>query len=68
MRDDCKAMEPALYEPQAVLAHPADRPTTDRDAIRAVYQRMRGPHGDLQYVRRYSGPAGTLNCCCLACL
>jgi ketosteroid isomerase-like protein len=30
----------ALYEPQAVLAYPADRPTTGREAIRAVYQRM----------------------------
>ena len=30
----------ALYEPQAVLAYPADRPTTGRDGIRAVYQRM----------------------------
>jgi ketosteroid isomerase-like protein len=30
----------ALYEPHAVLAYPADRPTTGREAIRAVYQRM----------------------------
>jgi ketosteroid isomerase-like protein len=30
----------ALYEPQAVLAYPADRPTTGREAIRTVYQRM----------------------------
>ena len=30
----------ALYKPQAVLAYPADRPTTGREAIRAVYQRM----------------------------
>jgi ketosteroid isomerase-like protein len=30
----------ALYEQQAVLAYPADRPTTGREAIRAVYQRM----------------------------
>jgi len=30
----------ALYEPQAVFAYPADQPTTGRDAIRAVYQRM----------------------------
>ncbi len=30
----------ALYEPEAVLAYPADRPTTGREAIRAVYQRM----------------------------
>ena len=30
----------ALYEPQAVLAYPADRPTMGREAIRAVYQRM----------------------------
>jgi ketosteroid isomerase-like protein len=30
----------ALYEPQAVLAYPADQPTTGREAIRAVYQRM----------------------------
>ena len=30
----------ALYEPQAVLAYPPDRPTTGRQAIQAVYQRM----------------------------
>ena len=30
----------ALYEPQAVLAYPADRPVTGREAIRAVYQHM----------------------------
>ena len=30
----------ALYEPDAVLAYPADRPTTGRTAIQAVYQRM----------------------------
>jgi ketosteroid isomerase-like protein len=30
----------ALYEPRAVLAYPADRPTTGREAIQAVYQRM----------------------------
>lgn len=30
----------ALYEPQAVLAYPADRPTIGRDAIRDVYQQM----------------------------
>ena len=30
----------ALYEPQAVLAYPADRPTTGRAAVQAVYQRM----------------------------
>jgi hypothetical protein len=30
----------ALYEPRAVLAYPADRPTIGREAIRAVYQRM----------------------------
>lgn len=30
----------ALYEPQAVLAYPADRPITGREAIQAVYQRM----------------------------
>lgn len=30
----------ALYEPEAVLAYPADRPTTGREAIEAVYQRM----------------------------
>jgi hypothetical protein len=29
----------ALYEPEAVLAYPADRPTTGRTAIQAVYQR-----------------------------
>src|SRR6266542_7004907 len=30
----------ALYEPEAVLAYPADRPTTGREAIRAVYQQL----------------------------
>ncbi len=30
----------ALYEPQAVLAYPADRPATGREAIRAIYQQM----------------------------
>jgi ketosteroid isomerase-like protein len=30
----------ALYEPEAVLAYPADRPTTGRAAIHAVYQRL----------------------------
>jgi ketosteroid isomerase-like protein len=30
----------ALYEPQAVLAYPADRPTTGRAAIQAMYQHM----------------------------
>jgi ketosteroid isomerase-like protein len=30
----------ALYEPEAVLAYPADRPTTGRAAIQAVYQRL----------------------------
>jgi ketosteroid isomerase-like protein len=30
----------ALYEPDAVLAYPADKPTTGREAIMAVYQRM----------------------------
>jgi ketosteroid isomerase-like protein len=30
----------ALYEPQAVLAYPADRPVTGREAIQAIYQRM----------------------------
>jgi ketosteroid isomerase-like protein len=30
----------ALYEPGAVLAYPADRPTTGRDAIQGIYQRM----------------------------
>jgi ketosteroid isomerase-like protein len=30
----------ALYEPQAVLAYPADEPTTGREAIQAIYQRM----------------------------
>ncbi len=29
-----------LYELEAVLAYPADHPTTGRDSIRAVYQRM----------------------------
>jgi ketosteroid isomerase-like protein len=30
----------AVYEPEAVLAYPADRPTTGREAIRAIYQQM----------------------------
>ena len=30
----------ALYEPEAVLAYPADRPTAGREAIQAVYQHM----------------------------
>ncbi|MGH3411965.1 MAG: hypothetical protein ACRDPH_02660 [Marmoricola sp.] len=30
----------ALYEEQAVLAYPPDRPTTGREAIRAVYQQI----------------------------
>ena len=30
----------ALYEPQAVLAYPADRPATGRQAIQAIYQQM----------------------------
>ena len=30
----------ALYEPEAVLAYPADRMTTGREAIRAIYQQM----------------------------
>jgi ketosteroid isomerase-like protein len=30
----------ALYEPQAVLAYPADQPTIGRAAIRAVYEQM----------------------------
>ncbi|HEY3830937.1 MAG TPA: nuclear transport factor 2 family protein [Acidimicrobiia bacterium] len=30
----------ALYEPHAVLAYPADRPTLGRDAIQAVYEKM----------------------------
>ena len=30
----------ALYERQAVLAYPADRPVTGRDAIQAIYQQM----------------------------
>jgi ketosteroid isomerase-like protein len=32
----------ALYEPQAVLAYPADRPVTGRDAIQAIYQQLAG--------------------------
>lgn len=32
----------AVYEPQAVLAYPADRPVTGRDAIQAIYQRLAG--------------------------
>jgi ketosteroid isomerase-like protein len=30
----------AVYEPNAVLAHPADQSTTGREAIEAIYQRM----------------------------
>jgi ketosteroid isomerase-like protein len=30
----------ALYEPEAVLAYPADRPVTGRQAIQAIYQQM----------------------------
>lgn len=30
----------ALYEPQAVLAYPPDRPVTGREAIQAAYQRL----------------------------
>ncbi len=30
----------ALYEPQAVLAYPADHPVTGREAIQAVYQQL----------------------------
>jgi uncharacterized protein (TIGR02246 family) len=30
----------ALYEPQAVLAYPAGRPVTGREAIQAIYQEM----------------------------
>lgn len=30
----------AMYEPQAVLAYPADRPVTGREAIQAIYQQM----------------------------
>lgn len=30
----------ALYEPQAVLAYPADQPVTGREAIQAIYQQM----------------------------
>jgi ketosteroid isomerase-like protein len=30
----------ALYEPQAVLAYPADRPVTGRRAIQSIYQQM----------------------------
>jgi hypothetical protein len=30
----------ALYEPHAVLAYPADRPVTGREAIQAIYQQM----------------------------
>jgi len=30
----------ALYEPQAVLGYPADRPVTGREAIQAIYQQM----------------------------
>jgi ketosteroid isomerase-like protein len=32
----------ALYEPRAVLAYPADQPTTGREAIETIYQRMVG--------------------------
>jgi ketosteroid isomerase-like protein len=30
----------ALYEPQAVLAYPADRPVAGREAIQGIYQQM----------------------------
>ena len=30
----------ALYEPQAVLAYPADQPVTGREAIQAIYQQI----------------------------
>jgi ketosteroid isomerase-like protein len=30
----------SLYEMQAVLAYPADRPVTGREAIQAIYQQM----------------------------
>ena len=30
----------ALYERHAVLAYPADRPVTGREAIQAIYQQM----------------------------
>jgi ketosteroid isomerase-like protein len=30
----------APYEPETVLAYPADQPTTGREAIQAVYQQM----------------------------
>jgi ketosteroid isomerase-like protein len=30
----------ALYEPHAVMAYPADQPTTGREAIQAICQRM----------------------------
>lgn len=30
----------ACYESQAVMAYPADRPVTGRQAIQAIYQRM----------------------------
>ena len=30
----------AMYEPHAVLAYPADRPTTGHAAIEAIYQEM----------------------------
>lgn len=30
----------ALYEPHALLAYPADRPVTGRDAIQAIYRQM----------------------------
>ena len=30
----------ALHEPEAVLAYPADRPVTGREAIQAIYQQM----------------------------
>lgn len=30
----------ALYEPDAVMAYPSDRPTTGREAIREIFQQM----------------------------
>jgi ketosteroid isomerase-like protein len=48
----------ALYEPQAVLAYPADRPVTGQKAIQAIYQQMADAGGSSPSRRRCppSGP------------
>ena len=48
----------ALYEPQAVLAYPADRPTTGRGAIQAVTSRW-STQGCASAWRRRCPPSGS---------